>query len=324
MSIPKFSDEEFIRAWELSGGSAIEVAKMMGLQVRGVQERRRRIEERTKKPLLCLSHKSPDIDLVDNWSEFPDIVSLEIKDGLLVVGSDFHYWPDIVSTAHRAMVRLVKEMEPKAVIANGDILDFPAISRHHRIGWDKTPNPAQEIEVAVARLHELKTAGPKAMVTKRTMGNHDQRFEGKVSNVLPQYEGIKGLQISDHLQDWPLSYKVIVNGEQLAVTHRWKGGMHGPANNALWSGISYCTGHMHKAQVYPITDMRGDRWGVDTGCVASIYGPQFRYMEAKPRNWRSAFGVFRFVNYQLRQPELIRVVDEKMGLIEFRGHDIYV
>ena len=206
----------------------------------------------------------------------------------------------------------------------GDLLDFASISRHHRIGWDKQFSVKEEVQWAKDCLDEIIEAGPKRMKTKKTQGNHDQRFAGHLSNAAnaTAYEGLKGFKLVDHLEGWPVSWAIRVNDESLFISHRWKGGLHGPFNNTLWTGISHATGHQHKQQVYPLTDLRGDRWGVDVGCLSAIYSPHFRFMEGRPRNYRSGFGVFRFVNYKLRHPQLVRVIDEQKGLIEFEGRDI--
>ena len=48
---------------------------------------------------------------------------LEISDGIMLVGSDGHYWPGAAPTAHKAFVRFIKDLKPKIVIYNGDGFD---------------------------------------------------------------------------------------------------------------------------------------------------------------------------------------------------------
>jgi hypothetical protein len=69
------------------------------------------------------------------------------------------------------------------------------------------------------------------------------------------------------------------------------------------------TGHLHSSKVTPYTDYNGTRYGVDTGCLADPYGPQFEYTEDNPRNWRSGFAVLRFHEGKLLQPQLVIVHD---------------
>jgi hypothetical protein len=325
MSEKELSDVEFKDLWAKSLGSATNVARMSGIAVRNVLRRRRSIERREGIILQGSGRNSPDTG-IDFNAEFPDWQELEIKNGLLVTFSDAHLIPHRKSTAHKALVKLVHEMQPDACVDMGDLLDFAAISRHHRIGWDKQYSVKEEVHWAKDCLDEITEAGPKKMKRKKTQGNHDQRFAGHLSNAqnAAAYEGLRGFKLVDHLEGWPVSWAIRVNDDELFVSHRWKGGLHGPFNNTLWAGVSHATGHQHKQQVYPLTDLRGDRWGIDVGCLSAIYSPHFRFMEGRPRNYRSGFCVFRFVNYKLRYPQLVRVIDEQNGLVEYEGRDIQV
>jgi hypothetical protein len=71
-------------------------------------------------------------------------------------------------------------------------------------------------------------------------------------------------------------------------------------------------------KVTPFGDYRGTRWGVDTGTLAEIDGPQFLdYLEDSPVNWRSGFAVLTMKDNKLLWPELVSKHDE--GIIDFRG-----
>lgn len=81
------------------------------------------------------------------------------------------------------------------------------------------------------------------------------------------------------------------------------------------------TGHLHSLKVSPITDYNGVRYGVDSGTLADIDGPQFRdYLEENPTNWRSGFVVLTFYNGKLLMPELVMKFNNEA--IEFRGQVI--
>jgi hypothetical protein len=59
--------------------------------------------------------------------------------------------------------------------------------------------------------------------------------------------------------------------------------------------------------------------------MADPYGPQFEgYMEDNARNWRSGFIFLTFSGGKLLWPEIVHVIDEKKGLVEFRGEIIKV
>jgi hypothetical protein len=320
MAAPVISDQEFIELYEEHGAKGL--SKLIGMGDRSIQQRRVRLERKYRRHITN-PNAWPSVGKVIKL-EFPDWQEMEIKNGYLICFGDAHLEPGEKTTAHKALLKFIKELQPEALVDLGDLVDFSTISRHHRIGWDKHPEVGKEIEWAGDCLDEMKKLGPKRMITKKCMGNHDMRFSGYFSNLVPKMEGVKGTAYMDHFPGWGVSWSIRVNSDQLEITHRWKSGLHGPWNNTLWAGISYVTGHQHKQQIYPLTDLRGDRWGVDSGTLASIYAPTFRYLEGKPRNWRSGFAVFRFVNGKLRYPELLRVIDEQKGLVEWRGQDINV
>jgi hypothetical protein len=241
-----------------------------------------------------------------------------IQDGHIIVGSDAHYYPGEPSTAHRAFVQFCRELRPKIVVMNGDVFDGASISRHPRIGWEKSPSVKEELKAVTQRLTEIEEAAPNA--TKIwPLGNHDARFETFLAANAPQYEGTAGFSLKDHFSLWRACWALEINADVM-IKHRFKGGIHATHNNTLWAGKTVVTGHLHSLKVTPFTDYNGTRYGVDTGCLAALPGEQFEnYLEANPVNWRSGFVVLTFYKGKLLMPELVKVFDEGMGLVEFRG-----
>lgn len=247
---------------------------------------------------------------------------LEVPTGVVLVFSDAHYWPGPASTAHKALVKFTHEMEPKAVICNGDAVDMAAVSRHPPIGWESQPTVQEEIEVAQDRLSEIIKACPKRTRLIWNLGNHDARFETKLATVAPQYAKIPGIHLYDHFPEWDRAWATWINND-VVVKHRWKGGDHATFNNAVKSGKTVVTGHLHSGRISPYTDYNGTRFGVDPGCLADPYGPQFtNYTEDNPRNWTSGFGVLTFLKGKLLWPELVTVWDK--NTVQFRGKLIHV
>jgi hypothetical protein len=59
--------------------------------------------------------------------------------------------------------------------------------------------------------------------------------------------------------------------------------------------------------------------------MACPVGPQFEdYLEANPTNWRSGFVVLTFRDGRLLWPEVVHVIDEDAGRVEFRGQIVEV
>lgn len=243
-----------------------------------------------------------------------------IRDGVVIVGSDAHYWPDIVTTAHRAFVKFCRELKPAAVVMNGDVIDGSGISRHAPIMWEDGPELVEEIDAAKARLAEIVKAAPKAAHIW-SLGNHDARYEARLAQVAPEYARVHGVHLKDHFPDWCACWSYWIN-DDVVIKHRYKGGIHATHNNTVSAGRTMVTGHLHSLKVTPYTDYNGTRYGVDTGTLSEPRGPQFRnYLETGPTNWRSGFAVLTFHEGRLLWPEVVSVMTSTT--VQFRGK-VYV
>jgi hypothetical protein len=282
-------------------------------------QRRRRLEKGLDRQIISPT-PSPFIPSQRSESYYPARVPIRLNEGLVIIGSDAHYWPGEASCAHRAFVRMIKEMSPDVVILNGDIFDGARISRHPRIGWSRSPTVKEELEAVDERTSEIEAV---ARGSRRiwTIGNHDARFENRLSADAHEFEDVPGFCLKDRFPKWELVTSVWVN-DDVVIKHRFKGGIHATHNNALWSGKTTVTGHLHSLKVTPLSDYCGTRWGVDTGTLAEPYGPHTEYTEDNPLNHRSGFVVLTFARGILLWPEIVRVVDENH--VDFRGKLIEV
>ena len=309
------SESEFVEMFESLGPS--EMARALGCNYRSVMGRRSNLQRKLKRAIHAPPHRTPHND----YEEHPHRIHLTVKDGVVIAGSDAHYWPGIVSTAHKAFVKFCRDLSPVAVIKNGDELDGSTISKHQPIGWEHRPALIDEMETCKERLFEITQAATRA---KRIwcLGNHDSRFETRLAHIAPEYAHVHGVHLKDHFPDWEPCWSVWINND-VVVKHRFRGGIHATHNNVMWAGKTMITGHLHSQQVRPFSDYNGTRWGVDLGTMADPYGPQFvDYTEDNPKNWRSAFGVLTFHKGRLLMPELCLVFDKNH--IQFRGQVIEV
>jgi len=307
-----YTDEDFIRLWN-QHGSAAALSRELGISIRNVYIRRRDVEKRHSIILAGTDLRSPDFQV--NYANNNVRTGVNIPDGYILVASDCHYWPDVISPAHKAFVKVIKMVKPKMVIMNGDVFDGASISRHPVSGWDSVPTVKQELEACQERLGEIEKAAKGANL-HWTWGNHDMRFNGRLaSQVGDTWRGVEGMDLKDHFPRWKFSTSVMVN-EKVMIKHRYHNGIHAVYNNTMKSGISVVTGHLHSLKVTPWTDYTGTRYGVDTGTLAAIEGNQFDYSEDNPKNWRSGFAILNFIDYQMMPPELVQVIDDKFY---FRG-----
>ena len=307
-----YSDEQLIEEAPKIGMRAF--ARKYAVTIQSVNRRRRAIEQRIGGAVTPLTRGG-------HWQQLdrhPAVIQLGLQDGIVLVGSDAHYWPGVVPTAHNAFIEFCREYKPKAVVMNGDEMDFPTISRFAPIGWENRPKISEEIDNAKEMLAEIEAVTKGARRTS-PLGNHTARFETRLATVAPEYAKVHGVHLKDHFPNWEPCWATFVNDE-LVIKHRIKSGVHAPYNDTLTAGRSTATGHRHDQKVTPFSDYNGTRWGTDCGMMADPYSPQFyNYTEMSPLNWRSGFGMFTFKKGKLLMPELIWVSGP--GTVQFRGRE---
>lgn len=309
----KLTDSEFLQLWE-THKSITDISRATGMHIRSLNRRRRSIEEKHSIDLTSLGIP------LNSQKNNPARKNLGLLDGEVIVFSDAHFWPGIHTTAYYGLLWAIKELKPKAVIANGDIFDGASISRFPRIGWDSTPSVIEELKACELAMGEIEETAKKARHNVNlvwTLGNHDARFENRLAANAPQYEFVKGFSLKDHFPAWHPCWACWPT-DSVAVKHRFKGGIHATHNNTVAAGVSMVTGHLHSLKVTPYDDYNGTRFGVDTGTLADTDGVQFEnYLELSPVNWRSGFVVLTFHKGKLLWPEVVAKVEEKK--VQFRG-----
>jgi hypothetical protein len=318
----KKRDEQFIAAWHAAGGSPARLSEQLGLSVRAIYLRRESIEQRHGIALVANSPKAQKHDptaLRAIMSSRRDVNRLEIHEGVVLVGSDAHYSPGVIPVAHKALCNLITELgrEVKAVVLNGDILDGGSISRHPRIRWKQAPSVKDELEAVLERTGDIERAIVPGTHLFRTYGNHCARFESRLSSMVPQYEGIAGFTLRDHLPQWMDSDRIDVN-DDMVIIHDWHAGIHSGWNDVLKGGCHTVTGHTHELGCKAHKGFKGTHYGIKTGMLADDDQQEFDYRLGKPGfNWQSGFAVLTWKEGVLLHPEFCAVRDD--GRAYFRG-----
>lgn len=324
MSLPFTPDEEFVRIFNQTGGSPTEVAKILGIQIRSVSRRRASLEEKG------YSFVSPDHRADENRRISPEVfirankarIDVKIKSGVVLVGSDAHYWPGESTTAQRAFVKFIHELKPSYVVMNGDAFDGARISRHPKIGFlESAPSVVQELHAVQERLTEIEDAA-KGSKLVWPLGNHDLRFESYLAANAQEMKGVTGMHLKDHFPRWLPCWGLHINKfepSHTVIKHRYKGGIYDVRNNILNGQVSMVTGHTHALKWWPMSSYREHTiYGVNTGMLSEPYGDQsVHYTEDAPVDWRSGFAVLTYHNGRLLQPEIPEVIGD--GEIVFRG-----
>lgn len=325
MPAPAMSREAFEAMWERCGGSPEQMAKETGLGVRAIHRRRERMANDGKvlhtSDLAPGRYGNPTLRWTPLQMKPAQRLNLTASDGVVIVFSDAHYWPDLVSVSHKALLVLIRQLRPRIIIANGDLLDGARISRHPRSGWEQRPTMKAELGACQARTGEIEDAAGTAELVWN-QGNHDARFENYLSAHAPEAEGLPGTTLPEHFARWSFSMSTVINpggDHPVMVKHRLANGIHATYNNTVKAGISIVTGHLHRLNVTAWGDYRGRRYGIDTGTLADPTGPQFQYTEDAPSPHGEGFAVLTFREGRLLPPELCEVVD---GVAIFRSQPV--
>jgi len=306
MGAQVFTDEQIATAYR-TYGTTTEAAQALGISERNFRKRKVKLNLQKNSHIHKAEHRGG------------------VTDGTVLVFSDAHFWPGLRTTAFKGLLWAIKALKPVMVIANGDIFDGAVISRHPRSQWQTRPNVRQELDACKEFMTEIEDACHAARHHTQLiwpLGNHDTRFESRLSAFVPEFEGVQGLTLKEHFPKWHPCWSCWPT-DSVVVKHRYKNGVHATHNNTVNAGVTIVTGHLHSLKVTPFSDLRGNRFGVDTGTLAETDGPQFLdYLEMNPTNWRSGFAVLTFKDSKLLWPELVHKWDD--DTIEFRGQLIDV
>ncbi len=258
---------------------------------------------------------------------YPGCVNLSLKNGTILVGGDFHLWPGRNPVCLRAFKKFVDDIKPDVVILNGDVLDFPKISRHPQ-NWESAPDVWEELECAQDHLHDIEQRCKRGAKKVWPIGNHDQRFENLLANSTPQLKKVKGVHLADHFPNWEKAMSCMVNygleAGRTMIKHKPMGnGKHSAYNAVKATGTHTIFNHLHAQKISPVSDYRPfDLYGVDTGCIADKEDQAFGYTENNPLDWRSGFALLTYLDGRLMCPELITKLTDTS--VYFRGQVIRV
>jgi hypothetical protein len=316
--------EDVFIAMFRGGRTVRSVAAELGVSVRAVQARKRRLEKTTG--LEFERAPSPNPHGRNGWNPdagtaYPFRLERAVSHGVAVVFGDLHCRPvpgrvgDAPALA--ALLRVTERLQPNLLINMGDALDGAALSRHPPLGWEIKPTIAEEIGGAQYDLARIRDAAPKAWRVW-IVGNHDERYDRHLAMRVPEMRDLVGMRLSDSFPDWPMAWSLEINGSALFV-HRWHGGVHARHNNLLKGGGAHViTADTHRSGVTHYTAQMGRTvHGVEVGCMAEPSGAQFQYTRGIRPNWQMGFAVLTWRDGMLLPPEKCLVDDA--GRAWFRG-----
>jgi hypothetical protein len=317
MGARRVQDEALVEAMKSTNSPTL-LAKQFNVSVRAMTTRMRAIGVPPLKH-AALARKTE----VPVTNEAIGRLKMDLQDGRIVVFSDAHFQPGAISTANRALLKLLPELRPSVVVCNGDALDGAAISRWPKMFGSEIPTPAAELRACDERMDEIANA---ARGARRiwTLGNHDIRLHTYIQSAAPALADMEAMDLRKLFPRWDFAWSLWVNDNTI-IKHRYRGGMYAPANNVKGAlGMSFVTGHLHSLKVMPLSAYadKPTSYGVDTGMLAEPEWDAFGYREDSPADWRSGFVVMTWRDGRLLWPEVVSVLSE--GKVEFRGEILEV
>lgn len=265
------------------------------------------------KTLKQLRAEHPNISQTTMWrlrKEAPKPMTLgEIRasakpanDEMIVIISDLH-GRHMDKKLRAALGVFLRDHAVDHLILNGDIMDGEAISRH--VG-KRQMQLDDEIELVSQILADLvedtRHVNSQARVTWID-GNHEERFYAYLAKNAYQVASLKHAPTLEGLLDMEdlgveyldsRSYVELQDGTH--VQHRYLLRADGPMSAVASSkaiGCGLVIGDTHRLGVGFISDRKGTRIAVESGCLCTL-DPS--YMYRKTANWQNGFVVIRFRN----------------------------
>jgi hypothetical protein len=310
----KLTDAEFVELWKKHPSPQV-MAEVSGLSIRSVYSRRAALVERGYDlGTISTSAHTKTFYQHDTAAavHFEKRRHVEVKNGHVIIFSDPHFYPDGNTVAQSAILELIKQLKPRAVLCGGDALDGTQISRHDPTrGWHQPPSLREQLECMTESMTAIRKAA-KGAVTMMALGNHDARLSRYMAVNAPHTENLPGTRLEDYIPSWPLSWTIELNGNTI-LRHRNLGGMlHLQAQKA---GCHFAHGHLHKLGCMATPQYHGFHFSIDCGSFSDPSSDAFDYTEDGPPHVQG-FAVLTYKDGKLLWPEFCYVID---GKAYFRG-----
>jgi len=300
---------------EANGAITLEQArKRMGRQF-GVQGKHNRKLMKASKPRPARNagevYSMPP-SMASSWS--PHIIKVQGAVGIL---SDVHV-PYHSEVAVKAAIEYLKSQSLAALLLNGDIADFYAISRY-------TKDPTQrdfkgELEAVRAFLAWIRSEFPGIPIVYKS-GNHEERWQhwlwqhaAEISDD-PRMSLAGWLDFAKHDITLVEDQRPVMLGKLPVLHgHELPKGMAAPVNVArgvyLRTGSTGLVGHSHRTSNHAESDM----WHKETGCWSTGCLCDLRPEYARINKWNWGFamvaihkgGAFDVHNYRVMQDGTVR------------------
>ncbi len=279
--------EELLRA----GKSQVEIERMGLGYIKTIQRIKRGTypgcsKGETQHPARPPEARLPEPHVEAGGPSLPEPVPLSYEPftvdthGTWLILSDTHF-PYHDTKTINAAVDEARDRGAVGVLLNGDILDFPTLSKHYR--EPDAPRMKDGVEMGRQFMAWLRSKFPRARLLMKE-GNHDWRLRAYLAERAPEIFGLESLELKSLLGlaeygvEW-IGDKRIINLGKLPVVHghEFRGG--GGVNPARWLFLRAVStalcGHFHRTSEHHEQGLDRRLHGVwSVGCACFLY-PQY-------------------------------------------------
>ncbi|MBQ2350073.1 MAG: metallophosphoesterase [Cytophagales bacterium] len=230
------------------------------------------------------------------------IIETNIKNGKVLIGSDFHV-PFQDKDAVDCFIEKAIELQPEAIVINGDLLDFYRLSRFSK---GEGRNPMEEIIEAKTILETLRYHCKDSKIYY-PIGNHESRLEKYIYDKAPEiisivdnfYELLKCKDIE--VQG---CHKVIFNNEFICKHGNLLGNKSGLSaiKEMEKSFASGATGHTHRLAKFITRKAEKKFVWLETGCLCTMK-PEYML---EP-DWQQGFALIEFRKSKLYKADVFEI-----------------
>lgn len=228
--------------------------------------------------------------------------AIKIKNGIVIIGSDIHI-PFQDNKAVEAFKSYCKEIQPSAIVLNGDVLDFYKLSRFVK---GEGRNPYEEISECQELLKSLKEACPNSEIYY-VIGNHETRLETYVLNNAPHLASlVEDVFTIIKTKDIGIigCSEVLINDNFICTHGKLLGSKAGMSamkeiEKHYMSGAS---GHTHRLAKFLTRKARRKFVWLETGCLCDL-NPEY----VQDPDWQQGFAVIQFENSKLKRAEVVEI-----------------
>ena len=177
----------------------------------------------------------------------------------VLVGSDFH-GQFVDPLALRVFLDVAKAVQPDTIVLNGDVLDFPQVSRFTHMPGAGSLSLQDELDYVREKIvRRVREAAPDAALLW-TIGNHEHRLVRYLANTAPELASLRSLSWTELLGVDEFEVEMCFGGNFMAPTQRQRADNYRRRTHAVLHDCLVVTHGQSIAQNAPAVEAR--RWGM--------------------------------------------------------------